>query len=150
LPSYTTKETSREVITLILGFILLASSQNAPTILPVSPPLVTIKNGTLRGFYVKGFDQIGFFGIPFAAPLLDNLRLRHRHPFNEAFSGVRDATKHSLSCPGFGAFADGLDMGEDCLTLDVVLPANIEPSDALPILVWIYGGGEVVILISSS
>jgi carboxylesterase type B len=139
-----------EVIILILRCILLAFSQNAPAILPVSPPFVTVKNGTLRGFHVKGFNQIGFFGIPFAAPPLDDLRLRHPQPFNEAFSGVRGATKRSLSCPGFGAFANGFDMGEDGLTLDVVLPVNIEPSDALPVLVWIYGGGAVFIFTSSS
>ena len=134
----------------MISCILLACSQNAPTIPASPPPIVIIKNGTLRGFHVKGFDQIGFFGIPFAAPPLDDLRLRHPQPFNEAFSGVRDATKRSLSCPGFGAFADGLDMGEDCLTLDVVLPVNIKPSDALPVLVWIYGGGVVFIFINSS
>jgi carboxylesterase type B len=41
-------------------------------------------------------------------------------------------------------------MGEDCLMLDVVLPVNIEPSDALPVLAWIYGGGVVFIFTSSS
>jgi carboxylesterase type B len=32
-------------------------------------------------------------------------------------------------------------MGEDCLTLDIVRPANIKPGDNLPVFLWIYGGG---------
>ncbi|GME34276.1 carboxylesterase family protein [Neofusicoccum parvum] len=32
-------------------------------------------------------------------------------------------------------------MDEDCLTVNVVRPAGTKPSDSLPVLVWIYGGG---------
>ena len=29
----------------------------------------------------------------------------------------------------------------DCLTVDIVKPSGIDPHGALPVYVWIYGGG---------
>jgi cholinesterase len=130
-------------ITLILGCMLLAFVQDASAVHPTSTPLATVKNGTLSGFHVPGFNQVAFFGIPFVSPPVGDLRLRRPASFNKTFSGVRDAMKRSLSCPGYGNFAVGLDVGEDCLTLDIVLPEKIEPHSALPVVVWIYGGGIV-------
>jgi acetylcholinesterase len=32
-------------------------------------------------------------------------------------------------------------MSEDCLTLNIIRPAGLSAKSALPVLVWIYGGG---------
>ena len=112
-------------------------------------PLATVKNGTLGGSYLPTFDQDAFYGIPFAAPPVGPLRFRHPEIYDEAWTEVKDATARSLSCAGFGPFSEGLDMGEDCLTLDIVRPSRSSvgvDNEDLPVLVWIYGGGLLPIM----
>lgn len=112
--------------------------QNAPSAHTV--------NGTYTGLTLNNFNQEAFYSIPFATPPLGDLRLRYPVPYNQSWTGTRNATVRSDSCPGFDkpfaqGFADGLIMGEDCLTLDIVRPANVRPGDNLPVFFWIYGGG---------
>lgn len=111
-------------------------------------PQATVKNGTLEGFYQPEFEQEIFYGVPFAAPPVGPLRLERPETYNETWTGVKDATARSLSCPGQGPFSAGLDPGEDCLTLDIVRPSSQSMGDIdgedLPVLVWIYGGGLFV------
>ncbi|KAL1861430.1 hypothetical protein VTK73DRAFT_7112 [Phialemonium thermophilum] len=104
-------------------------------------PLVRTKNGTLRGLSLPAFGEELFLGVPFAEPPLGNLRLRHPVPYRSAWDGVRDATSRSVSCAGYAGFDQGLALGEDCLTVDIVRPAGAAAGDGLPVLVWIYGGG---------
>lgn len=135
--------------------LILASPHHNPA--PTFPPLAKTKNGTLQGFRLPAFNEDVFFAVPFAAPPVGDLRLRHPEPYNTAWKGVRDATVRSPSCPGYAGFDVGLALGEgmkfplfagvtngffsDCLTLDIVRPSGTKPGDKLPILVWIYGGG---------
>jgi hypothetical protein len=99
------------------GWILVALLYaSAPTSgLPTCdgrPPIATTKNGTLRGFYLPEFHEDLFLGVPFAQPPLGDLRLRHPVSLNESWHGVRNATKRSLTCPGYAGFDKGLDLGE--------------------------------------
>ena len=80
-------------------------------------PQVKIKNGTLQGLHLPAFNEDIFFGIPFAAPPVGNLRLRRPQPYQTAWRGVRDATTRSPSCPGYAGFDVGLALGEGmCLS----------------------------------
>lgn len=111
-----------------------------------SAPSAHTVNGTYTGLTLDTFSQEAFYGIPFARPPLRDLRLRYPLPYNQSWTGSRNATVRSDSCPGFDkpfaqGFADGLTMGENCLTLDIVRPANVQPGDNLPVFFWIYGGG---------
>lgn len=115
-----------------------SQQQNAPSAHTV--------NGTYTGLTLNAFNQDAFYGIPFAVPPLGDLRLRYPVPYNQSWTGSRNATGRSDSCPGFDkpfpqGFADGLTMSEDCLTLDIVRPASVKPGDNLPVFLWIYGGG---------
>ncbi|KAH9221753.1 Alpha/Beta hydrolase protein [Leptodontidium sp. 2 PMI_412] len=104
-------------------------------------PRVTINNGTLEGLYLPAFNQDVFLGVPFAAPPIGDLRLRRPKPYQDVWSGIRNAQVRSPSCPGYAGFDIGLDLGEDCLTVDIVRPSGTESCAGLPVLVWIYGGG---------
>ncbi|KAH8805237.1 Alpha/Beta hydrolase protein [Xylogone sp. PMI_703] len=108
---------------------------------PAAQPTALTKNGTYEGFHIPSFNQEAFYGIPFALPPVGPLRLRHPVSYNQSWTGRRNATVRSASCPGYDGFSDGLTLSEDCLTLDIVRPANTSAQDKLPVFVWIYGGG---------
>lgn len=110
-------------------------------------PIVTLGLGGLRGFYDAGSH--GFIGVPYAVPPLVELRWTPPVPV-DAWEGVRDAT--TLASPCVQPIADYLDEGdlesasmgdEDCLYLNVWTPADRAPDAALPVLVFLHGGGNV-------
>ncbi|KAH7123231.1 Alpha/Beta hydrolase protein [Dactylonectria estremocensis] len=104
-------------------------------------PVAITRNGTFRGLHLPKFSQDQFLGVPFAQQPVGDLRLRHPVSLNQSWHGVRNATRKSHSCPGYAGFDKDLDLGEDCLTLDIVRPAGVRADDGLPVYVWIYGGG---------
>jgi para-nitrobenzyl esterase len=101
---------------------------------------------------VQGFEQDGvrvFRGIPFAKPPVGELRFRA--PEKPApWAGVRDATKYgpvSHQPPLMLAALPGFDVGEqseDCLYLNVYVPAGASAANRKPVMVWIHGGAFVI------
>ncbi|KAF2019233.1 alpha/beta-hydrolase, partial [Aaosphaeria arxii CBS 175.79] len=59
---------------------------------------------------------------------------------NETWDGVRDARAYGKLCVGYGLDQTFYEQSEDCLTLNVVRPANLEEGVKLPVGVWIHGG----------
>jgi len=62
-------------------------------------------------------------------------------PLNSTWNGVRTATAYPKHCMGFGPDMAGYQMSEDCLGINVIRPAGVQPGAQLPVAVWIYGGG---------
>jgi para-nitrobenzyl esterase len=79
-------------------------------------------------------------GIPYATPPVGELRWKPPQP-PASWDGVRACTEYSLSAPQqniLGAFQ--IPQSEDCLYLNVLTPAETA-ADALPVMVWLHGGG---------
>jgi carboxylesterase type B len=109
-------------------------------------PTATIKNGTITGLDLPTFKQHAFLGIPYAQPPVGDLRLRRPRPFNESLDTFQ-ATDYSPLCfnvPTAGqSDGSGIEQSEDCLTINVVRPANASSQNPLPVMFWIHGGGLV-------
>lgn len=144
----------------LLAGIKLAASQSLGDTVNGSPT-VKLDYATFRG--TNNFIGVNsFLGMPFAKAG----RLENPVVYNSTnkLSGVQDATKYGKACPqqeGIAtqfapgqsqanavlaaieqvAFAPILNQGEDCLTINVQMPANVTLTDKLPVLMWIFGGG---------
>ena len=108
----------------------------------VSGPLViTTEGGDVRGVVDSGVRT--WRGIPYAAPPVGELRFRAPRAA-AAWGGIRDASAFGPVPPQVRRFGSSVAMSEDCLTLNVSAPRSERPtgtdSEALPVLVWIYGG----------
>ncbi|UUR08120.1 carboxylesterase/lipase family protein [Sphingomonas glaciei] len=105
--------------------------------------------GTYRGVRVGTVEC--FFGVPYAASPVGRLRFAEPRPI-QARQGERDAGAPGPTAPQrhnpFPALdvepliGTDQDAGEDYLTLNIWRPAG--GGTALPVMVWIHGGGFVL------
>lgn len=121
-------------------------------------PQVTINDGTLKGSSLLGVDS--FKGIPFAQPPIGELRLKPPQPLSSSY-GTISTIGVPAACPQFYAQIESKQLlsnvlgtllntpllqevtsqDEDCLTVNVQRPSNIDFDAKLPVLFWIFGGG---------
>ncbi|MDQ1129466.1 carboxylesterase/lipase family protein [Microbacterium sp. SORGH_AS_0888] len=105
--------------------------------------LVRIETGLVRG--LDRGDHAAFLGVPYAAPPVGELRFRAPAPVT-GWDGVRDATAYGPT-PQRRPFGDVTTIpepsipGDDTLSVNVFTPAAGEEDAALPVFVWVHGGG---------
>jgi para-nitrobenzyl esterase len=106
---------------------------------------VKIESGMLQGAANSDGSVRMFKGVPFAAPPVGDLRWKAPQPVAK-WTGARDASKFGPACLQTNVFGDiyfrDAQPSEDCLNLDMWIPAKPE-SKKLPVLLWYYGGGFV-------
>ncbi len=95
------------------------------------------ESGPVNGFTVG--DLTEFRGIPYAAPPVGPRRWQPPHaPL--AWTGARDARAYGPACEQQLA---SYPVSEDCLTLNIFVPALATAKSNLPVMVWIHGGGFI-------
>jgi para-nitrobenzyl esterase len=103
------------------------------------PGTVVTDRGAVTG--VESGSTWAYLGIPFAAPPVGALRWKPPAPA-ACWTGERAAKEWGPSCPQSDETGAAPVTGdEDCLQLNVWTPKSA--SGALPVMVWIHGGGFV-------
>ncbi len=111
-------------------------------------PSVKAPAGTLAGTVVNtsGRFVVAYLGVPYAAPPIGPLRWKPPAPAAK-WTGWHSFTTFGPRCMQSAFYDDMIfhDPGqsEDCLTLNVWAPANASPDKKLPVMVWVYGGGNI-------
>lgn len=107
-----------------------------------STVLVSTALGTISG---KREGQVNaFLGIPFAEPPTGTFRFRPPRPKRAWSPKTHYAHTYSPECLQSSLYAsvdsDGTSMDEDCLYLNIWVPAKPKEKGLLPVLLWVYGG----------
>ncbi|MFL5618951.1 MAG: carboxylesterase/lipase family protein [Gemmatimonadaceae bacterium] len=133
---------TRFTIALLAATPFTASLAQAPA---ASAPRAQTVNGTVVGVTLPSGVK-AFRGVPFAAPPVRENRWRPPQPV-KSWTGARMADRFADQCMQARVFGDMMfrnsGVSEDCLYLNVWMPANARAGAVLPVLVYYYGGGFV-------
>jgi para-nitrobenzyl esterase len=132
------------VCSCVIGFGARSSSASssgdsdcAPGVRP-APGVVVTTTGAVRG--VPQGASYEFLGIPYAAPPVGELRFRPPQE-HACFNGEYEAKRFGQRCPQLDGDNNAVG-GEDCLTLNIWIPAT--PARVpLPVMFFIHGGGNL-------
>lgn len=112
----------------------------------MSEPVVTVKQGQIKGHIRQTFDGENFYeflGIPYAKPPIGSLRFKAPQP-PECWTGVRDGTKEGNFAYCLDYFSGKICGSEDCLFLNVFIKQLPQSGCTLkPVMVYIHGGGFI-------
>lgn len=105
---------------------------------------VQVEQGTVRGCKEKlpdGGHYIRFSGIPYARPPVNELRFRSPKKLPKFDQDEIDCTTERDACFHKSTLTRQYTGSEDCLNMNVYVPATAAAANKLPVMVWIHGGG---------
>lgn len=125
---------------MVLGLVAACSAPGPGA--PALGPAVTVEQGVVTG--LADGDVLRYRGLPYAAPPVGPLRWAPPQP-PAPWTGTHDHTQPVARCAQFAAapgtqHLTAASTTEDCLTVDVTVPAGTVASSRLPVLVWLHGG----------
>jgi para-nitrobenzyl esterase len=117
----------------VAGFALAAAAA----------PVAITENGKVTGIVAEGMKE--FLGIRYAAPPVGPLRWQPPQPVPQGIATTQ-ATAFGPHCAQLASAYGVASSTEDCLYLNVFVPAKKRPANApkLPVLFWIHGGALVL------
>ncbi|MGH1373545.1 MAG: carboxylesterase/lipase family protein [Cellvibrionaceae bacterium] len=140
-----------KLIHLIFGLFSIAlcacsSKEDPPR--AVDPTSVRqTQQGPVVGFS-DDHNTHAWLSIPFAKPPVGELRWKAPRP-PQVQTDTYEAIQLGQPCTQFGGIMAGVDGddrdivgSEDCLTLNIWTPKDMEPDRSLPVMLWIHGGGN--------
>lgn len=135
----------------VLGFVAVLAilpPVRAQTIAPMPGDPVATPNGKIAGKLLASGVR-AYLGIPYAAAPVRELRWREPQPQNPWW-GVYNADRFAPECiqvlrrHNLNHYFGEEPTSEDCLYLNIWVPADAKPNAKLPVLVYIYGGGFTI------
>jgi para-nitrobenzyl esterase len=128
----------------VSALALAVFTLSAPAHLRADALNVKTTQGKIHGKTINDGKVRAYLGLPYAAPPVGDLRWKPPQP-PAKWKGTRDATNFGAHCAQNPVFADMIfqDNGgsEDCLYLNVYVPATAKSKSKLPVMFWIHGGG---------
>lgn len=100
-------------------------------------PVRSAPAGDFAGSNINGISA--FKGIPYAKAPVGELRWQPPQTANSSTTPF-EATQFGASCPQ----KNKSPVSEDCLFINVFTPSDASGDSALPVFVWIHGGGYVM------
>ncbi|MEV1294079.1 carboxylesterase family protein [Pseudonocardia sp. NPDC049635] len=129
---------ARSALAALSAGLLLSACGTPAAPDPDGPATSVVAQGALRG--EDAGTHRTYRGIPYAAPPVGDGRWAAPGPA-PGWDGVRDAARSGAACPQLpSSVADLASETEDCLFLDVTVPAGATPDRPRPVMVWIHGG----------
>ena len=132
----------------LIALATVSATLRPPSILAQGVPACTdgtrvaTESGPVCGIETSGVTA--YLGVPYAAPPVGRLRWSAPAPVTP-WTTTLQATRAGLNCPQ-PSFPPGSTSAavrsEDCLTLNMYVPANAGPG--LPVMVEIHGGGFLI------
>ncbi|CRK95778.1 CLUMA_CG009235, isoform A [Clunio marinus] len=105
---------------------------------------VKVNQGIVRGCIEKlpnGKPFQRFLGIPYARPPINELRFRSPQKLLKFDQEEIDCTREGDASFHRSGFHQKYVGSEDCLNLNVYVPPTASPSNKLPVMLFIHGGG---------
>jgi len=140
---------SKIAATALAATIVLATGAQAQIVKsPIPSDPVETGSGQIAGKMLDSGVK-AYFGVPFAAPPLRELRWQPPQPHAE-WEGIYNADRFAPECmqtlrnSDINHYFGEESLSEDCLYLNIWAPEDAEAGDDLPVVVWIYGGGFTV------
>ncbi|KAJ6171390.1 hypothetical protein N7470_000457 [Penicillium chermesinum] len=135
-----------------IGLALLGALSACIDAAPLRRTNPIVDLGSEDQVHIQGTSAHGvesFLNIRFGQSTAGRNRFAAPKPFEYPAGTLVNATSAGAACPqqrdpGFILFDNVTTVSEDCLTLRVDRPAHTNSTAKLPVMVWIYGGGDSI------